>query len=126
MNAQVAVRAPCCKKWFDCPECHEEAFGEDHELEKNIEMVMMCKKCKKAFRKDITEEFEEADEYCPHCDNQYVIEAKTRETEGRMIIELQTKKGHDNKMFIDDREKHRQKVLMEDLSDFDSDEEAET
>lgn len=31
--------------------------------------------CKKAFRKDMTE-YEEADEYCPHCDNQYVIEAK--------------------------------------------------
>lgn len=31
----------------------------------------MCKKCKKAFRKDMTE-YEEADEYCPNCDNQYV------------------------------------------------------
>ena len=28
-------------------------------------------KCKKAFRKDMTA-YEEADEYCPHCDNQYV------------------------------------------------------
>lgn len=27
--------------------------------------------CKKAFRKDMRE-YEEADEYCPHCDNQYV------------------------------------------------------
>jgi hypothetical protein len=27
--------------------------------------------CKKAFRKDMTT-YEEADEYCPHCDNQYV------------------------------------------------------
>jgi len=31
----------------------------------------MCKKCKKAFRKDITT-YEESDEYCPHCDNHYV------------------------------------------------------
>lgn len=31
----------------------------------------MCKKCKKAFRKDMSE-YEEADEFCPHCDNQYV------------------------------------------------------
>jgi hypothetical protein len=31
----------------------------------------MCKKCKKAFRKDMTQ-FEESDEYCPHCDNHYV------------------------------------------------------
>lgn len=28
-------------------------------------MCFMCKKCKKAFRKDINEEFEEADEHCP-------------------------------------------------------------
>lgn len=36
----------------------------------------MCKKCRKAFRKDMTQ-FEESDEYCPHCDNHYIIEAKT-------------------------------------------------
>ncbi|KAH9816763.1 hypothetical protein DFH28DRAFT_964382 [Melampsora americana] len=37
---------------------------------------MACKLCKKVFRKPI-EGFEDADEYCPHCDNHYVIEAKT-------------------------------------------------
>ncbi|KAJ8697133.1 hypothetical protein PTI98_006936 [Pleurotus ostreatus] len=40
------------------------------------EMVFMCKKCKKAFRKDMSN-YEESDEFCPHCDNHYVIEAKT-------------------------------------------------
>ncbi|KAJ4377326.1 hypothetical protein N0V83_000151 [Neocucurbitaria cava] len=39
-------------------------------------MVFICKKCKKAFRKD-AREFEDADEYCPHCDNHFVLEAKT-------------------------------------------------
>ncbi|KAI9933065.1 hypothetical protein MW887_007536 [Aspergillus wentii] len=39
-------------------------------------MVFACKKCKKCFRKDAAE-FEDCDEYCPHCDNHYVIEAKT-------------------------------------------------
>ena len=34
-------------------------------------MAFLCKKCKKAFRKDMTE-YEESDEYCPHCDNHYV------------------------------------------------------
>jgi Zn finger protein HypA/HybF involved in hydrogenase expression len=34
-------------------------------------MTFICKKCKKAFRKDVTE-FEESDEYCPHCDNHFV------------------------------------------------------
>ncbi|KAL0574318.1 hypothetical protein V5O48_007629 [Marasmius crinis-equi] len=74
LNAQVSVRAPCCKKWFDCAECHAEV--ESHQLAKTTEMTFMCKKCKKAFRKDMTV-YEESDEYCPHCDNHYVIEAKT-------------------------------------------------
>lgn len=37
-------------------------------------MTFACKKCKKCFRKDAAE-FEESDEYCPHCDNHFVIEA---------------------------------------------------
>lgn len=39
-------------------------------------MVFACKKCKKCFRKDASE-FEDSDEYCPHCDNHFVIDAKT-------------------------------------------------
>lgn len=39
-------------------------------------MVFACKKCKKCFRKD-GQEFEEADEYCPHCDNHFVLDALT-------------------------------------------------
>lgn len=39
-------------------------------------MVFACKKCKKCFRKD-AQEFEEADEYCPHCDNHFVLPAVT-------------------------------------------------
>lgn len=39
-------------------------------------MAFVCKKCKKAFRKD-TSEFDESDEYCPHCDNHFVLEAVT-------------------------------------------------
>jgi len=39
-------------------------------------MTFMCKKCKKAFRKDM-QEYDDSDEYCPHCDNHYVLEAKT-------------------------------------------------
>ena len=62
LNAQVSVRAACCKKWYDCPECHAEK--EDHEIMKNVEIVMACKKCKKVFRKDVSN-FDESDEYCP-------------------------------------------------------------
>lgn len=37
---------------------------------------MLCKVCKRAFRVDITE-FDEAREYCPHCDNHYYRPAVT-------------------------------------------------
>ncbi|WYZ40637.1 hypothetical protein EsH8_IV_000978 [Colletotrichum jinshuiense] len=74
LNAQVAIRSPCCKKWFDCAECHQEQ--EKHPLLQSLEMVFACKKCKKCFRKD-AQEFEESDEYCPHCDNHFVLEAVT-------------------------------------------------
>jgi len=35
------------------------------------EMAFLCKKCRKAFRKDMGH-YEDSDEYCPHCDNHYV------------------------------------------------------
>ena len=69
LNAQVSIRAPCCKQWFDCAECHAET--QSHKLAKSTEMTFICKKCKKAFRKDATE-FDESDEYCPYCDNHFV------------------------------------------------------
>merc|ERR1719446_1522857 len=117
LNAQVSIRAPCCKKWFDCPQCHDET--QDHELEKTMEIVFMCKKCRKAFRKNV-EEFEEADEYCPHCDNHFMIEAKTPETEGKLMIEFKAEKGHEHKVMKDDREKERGKVLQDNIWDDDS------
>ena len=76
-----------------------------------MEMVFLCKKCKKAFRKDVSE-FEEADEYCPHCDNHYIIEAKTPETEGRLVVEVEQMKGHEHKMLKDEREKERAPTLQ--------------
>ena len=60
------------RKWFDCAECHQEQ--ESHDLLRTFEMTFACKKCRKCFRKD-AQEFEEADEYCPHCDNHFVIDA---------------------------------------------------
>ncbi|RMZ83909.1 hypothetical protein DV737_g1462, partial [Chaetothyriales sp. CBS 132003] len=75
-SVDVSIRAPCCRRWFDCPQCHAET--QSHALLKTAEMTLICKKCRKAFRKDVHDgEFDESDEYCPHCDNHYVIEAKT-------------------------------------------------
>lgn len=51
LNVQAAIRAPCCKKWFDCSDCHNEMS--DHDLKKTTDMVFACKVCKKVFRKDM-------------------------------------------------------------------------
>ncbi|KAJ3269638.1 hypothetical protein HDV01_001154 [Terramyces sp. JEL0728] len=103
---QVSIRAPCCKKWFDCPECHEEQSIPPHKLKKAMELVMACKKCKKTFRKDMTE-YDEVDEYCPHCDNHYVLDAKTP----HMGIGVE---GDDPRMMRDYRERQIQ-LIEEDL-----------
>ena len=73
LNAQVSIRAPCCRKFFDCPQCHAESSAKEdgHQLRPTTELAMLCKKCRRAFRVDL-ERAEEADNYCPHCDNCYV------------------------------------------------------
>ncbi|KAJ3194550.1 hypothetical protein HK101_002502 [Irineochytrium annulatum] len=68
--------------------------------------VFACKKCKKVFRKDMTN-YEESDEYCPHCDNQYVLDAKTP----AMAIGVE---GDDPRMQRDARMKQ---MMLEDEAD---------
>lgn len=34
---------------------------------------MACKLCRKVFRKDARVDTDESDEYCPYCDNHYVL-----------------------------------------------------
>ena len=87
-------------------------------------MVFACKKCKKVFRKNI-EEFEEADEYCPYCDNHFMPEAKTPENSGKLLIEFKAEKGHEHKVMKDDREKERDRVLMKDGNLWDNDSESD-
>jgi uncharacterized CHY-type Zn-finger protein len=99
LNAQVAIRSPCCRKWFDCAQCHHEQ--ESHELQQTFEMTFACKKCKKCFRKD-AQEFDESDEYCPHCDNHFVIEAKT--PKAAITVESDDVRM-DSKMLKDDRKR---------------------
>ncbi|KAI9314504.1 hypothetical protein BX666DRAFT_1967406 [Dichotomocladium elegans] len=99
LNAQVAIRAMCCRRWFDCSECHAEVS--DHPLRKTNEMVFACKKCKKVFRKDMTD-YEEEDEYCPHCDNHYILDAVTPEAK----LEIETEDIRvDNRVVVDPRTK---------------------
>ncbi|ROT40173.1 CHY zinc finger protein [Sodiomyces alkalinus F11] len=111
LNAQVAIRSPCCKKWFDCAQCHHEQ--ESHPLLQTLEMTFACKKCKKCFRKDANE-FEDADEYCPHCDNHFVIEAKTPTP----AISIEGEDARvDNRMLKDDRMKPARKRTIFDPVD---------
>ncbi|KYQ94190.1 hypothetical protein DLAC_04482 [Tieghemostelium lacteum] len=63
-------------------------------------MIFACKKCRKVFRKIISE-WEESDEYCPHCDNHFYVDAEKPET--KMVITLE---GDENHMFIDPRQKN--------------------
>ncbi len=77
-----------------------------------MELVFLCKKCKRAFRKEVSE-FEEADEFCPHCDNHFIIEAKTPDTEGRFVVKIEQAAGHEHKLFKDDREKERSLTLQQ-------------
>ncbi|MDP2438840.1 MAG: CHY-type zinc finger protein [archaeon] len=83
LNAQVSIRAACCKKWFDCAGCH--AATADHELKKCVEMVLACKKCRKVFRIDSTDFDADCDSFCPGCDNQFYLFAKSPEEPGIMI-----------------------------------------
>ncbi|KIL68720.1 hypothetical protein M378DRAFT_824378 [Amanita muscaria Koide BX008] len=111
LNAQVSIRAPCCKQWFDCAECHAET--QDHRLKKTTEMAFICKKCKKAFRKNMAE-YEESDEYCPHCDNHYVLQAKT--PQAALAVESEDVRV-DSRMLKDERTKEDQSRSIFTLQD---------
>ncbi|KFY70120.1 hypothetical protein V501_10087 [Pseudogymnoascus sp. VKM F-4519 (FW-2642)] len=111
LNAQVSIRSPCCRKWFDCAECHHET--EDHELLQKMDMTFACKKCKKAFRKDAAV-FEESDEYCPHCDNHFVLEAKTP----KPMLKFEGEDARvDNRMLIDHRTRQEEARTIFDVKD---------
>lgn len=64
-------------------------------------MVFACKKCRKVFRKDM-EQFEESDEYCPHCDNHFLREAVEPQAELKVEGEDPRK---DARMLRDERVK---------------------
>ena len=55
------------------------------------------------------EEFEDSDEYCPHCDNHFVIEAK--EPKARLEVEGDDVRI-DSRMLRDERTKQREEVKI--------------
>ena len=77
---------------------------------------MACKKCKKVFRKDVSN-FDESDEFCPGCDNHYVIEAVTAADKGKLVLEFEAERGFEHKMFKDEREQDRALVMQKPLDE---------
>lgn len=75
-------------------------------------MVFACKKCKKCFRKD-AEEFEDSDEYCPHCDNHYVLEA----VEPKPILEFEGEDVRKDSRMISNRDERIKQEEMRSIFD---------
>jgi len=116
LNQQVQIFAKCCRKWFDCPQCHAES--ENHEIEKQLELILACKKCKKVFRIDPFNFDPDSDGYCPHCDNHWYIQAETPEDRAKMTLQLEAIDGVDETELIRDtrdpaKERRRQRMLEE-------------
>ncbi|KAL1601852.1 hypothetical protein SLS59_005017 [Nothophoma quercina] len=76
-------------------------------------MVFICKKCKKAFRKD-AREFEDSDEYCPHCDNHFVLDALT--PKASLNVEGEDARV-DNRMIKDERQRQKDQRTIFDVED---------
>lgn len=87
-----------------CPECHAEQS--DHALRRTTELVLLCKKCRKAFRKDLASgELDDSDEYCPNCDAHYVLAAKLPAPQGLVAVHGEADVRQDNSVVLDDRAK---------------------
>eukprot|EP00904_Undaria_pinnatifida_P000829 jgi/Undpi1/10747/HiC_scaffold_29.g13195.m1 len=72
----VSIQTPCCKRWYECPECHDER--ENHpQLVKTI-VAFACKTCRKIFNKDLSI-YGPEDNTCPHCETVFVLPAVTPE-----------------------------------------------
>jgi hypothetical protein len=57
INSQVYIQAPCCKKWFECSECHDEHVlsldtEDQHKFQYETSLKFTCKVCRKCFNRD--------------------------------------------------------------------------
>lgn len=76
-------------------------------------MTFACKKCKKCFRKD-AREFEDSDEYCPHCDNHYILQA----VEPKLKLEVEGEDARkDSRMIKDHRIKQEEQRSIFDVKE---------
>lgn len=75
---KVYIQAPCCNKWFECAECHDDAV-KTHVFELKSDMRFTCKPCRKVFTRDF-KLFSESDKLCSFCKNCWIIPGITPES----------------------------------------------
>ena len=51
LNCTVYMQAPCCKRWFECAECHDENTT-GHRWTMSPTMRFTCRVCRKCFERD--------------------------------------------------------------------------
>ena len=87
---QVYIQAPCCNKWFECTECHDEMV-KTHVFEFSSTLRFTCKPCRKVFSRDF-KLFSEQDKCCSYCQNKWILPGVTPELklyqDAERIIEL--------------------------------------
>jgi uncharacterized CHY-type Zn-finger protein len=99
--------APCCQKWVECSECHDEMCeGEkgQHEFRFERHMKFTCKVCRKRFNRDFGM-FSESDKFCNFCNTQWAMPGETPESkvyfEGKAVIagQMETQVSAENPYF---------------------------
>mmetsp|Transcript_5479 Transcript_5479/g.5645 ORF Transcript_5479/g.5645 Transcript_5479/m.5645 type:complete len:132 (-) Transcript_5479:181-576(-) len=77
LNTQAYLQAPCCLKWVECSECHDEI--ESHPLQHSSKLRFCCKNCKTCFIREFSL-FSEKDKLCNNCKVCWVIPGITPES----------------------------------------------
>lgn len=77
LNAKCFVQAPCCKRWFECSECHDEVSTHPFQFIQRLRFT--CKECRRCFPRDFGI-FSESDKLCDHCKARWVVTGVTPES----------------------------------------------
>ena len=75
---QVYICSPCCGKWYECAECHDENVLLHH-FKTSTKLRLTCKVCKNCFNRDL-QIFSQRDKHCDFCGNLWVLPGVTPES----------------------------------------------
>mmetsp|Transcript_4030 Transcript_4030/g.6245 ORF Transcript_4030/g.6245 Transcript_4030/m.6245 type:complete len:114 (-) Transcript_4030:60-401(-) len=78
LNSQVYIQSPCCKKWFECSECHDENVV-THSFKFAPKLRFVCKNCRSCFFRHF-KHLSERDKQCPVCGNRWILPGVTQES----------------------------------------------